>query len=175
MLSTILVIAAVGVVLLGLLLVHELGHYVAGALAGIPATDRRIVLLAVPPHVALSDGQDWVSPFQNDRFSTVYGRYDPERRYGRLFTASGLFAQTGVAILTAGILGVTGIAPDVSRLIVSVSFGFVVCYLGWDVLATGWRGRPFGDNTHLWRLSPPYAIGTLATVLASHALVLWWL
>ena len=175
MLSTTQAIVLSGVALATLLIVHEFGHYAVAALAGVPPSDRRIVWFAIPPHVALADGREWVSPFQNDRFSSAYGRYDPERRYGRLFTAGGLLSQTGWVVLAAGALGATGLAPAVARAVAATSLGFVGCYLAWDLLATARRGRPFGDNTHLWRLSPAYAVGTLSLVVGCHLVVLWWL
>jgi hypothetical protein len=48
-----------------LIAVHEAGHYLAGLMGGIPARDMRLVLFAFPQHVALRDGQEWVSPVRD--------------------------------------------------------------------------------------------------------------
>lgn len=148
------------------LAVHEVGHYLAGRVAGIPARCRRFVVLALPPHVALYDGETWVSPFQTDRFSTAYGLYDPSRRYSRLFTAGGFLAQVAVLVPAALVLG--SLTPELGITIASVSLWFVLGYLAMDVVATPLRGRAFGDSTHLWRLHPPTAVAVLGLVVFSH-------
>lgn len=152
------------------LLVHEAGHYYTGALAGIPASDRRLVLAALPPHVALADDDGWVSPFENDRFSTAYGRHDPTRSYGQLYTAAGFLAQVGVVVPLGAAMAVGG--QDIGVGLVGTSLGFVLVYLVIDLIATAYRGRAFGDTTQLWRLDPITTVGTLAFVIATHAGVL---
>lgn len=161
------------VLLVGVFVVHELGHYYVGAIAGIPADARRFVVLAMPPHVALADRDGWVSPFENERFSDAYGRFDPERRYARLFTAGGLLAQTFVAVSIG--LAVGGIAPWFAVAVVRASLGFLGGLLVLDVTATAWRGRPFSDVTHLWRLDRRAAVGVLVLVFGAHVAALRWL
>ena len=151
----------------GLFVVHEFGHYTAGAVAGIPADARRLVVLAVPPHVALADGDEWVSPFRNERFREAYGRFDPERRHAVLFTAGGLLAQTAVAVPVG--VAVAAVAPDLGQAVVRVSLWFVVGLAVVDVGLTASRGAPFSDVTHLWRLDPTTAVGVLALVVGAHA------
>lgn len=157
----------------GLFAVHELGHYLAGAVAGIPATDRRLVVLALPPHVALADDGEWVSPFETDRFAAAYGQYDPDGRYSVLFTAGGLVAQT----VTAATVGVTAhtLAPDLAADVVWTSLWFFGGLLLVDVVVTTRRQRPFSDVSHLWRLDPTVALATCVLVVGVHAATLLWL
>lgn len=157
----------------GLYLVHEVGHYVAGAVAGIPADARRFVVLAVPPHVALADGGRWVSPFENDRFSIAYGRYDPDRRYSVLFTAGGLLAQTVAAVAVGVAAG--PYLPVFARGVVVVSLWFLAGHIVVDLVRTAWRGRPTHDVTHLWRLDPLAAVAMLTAVVGAHVGALLWL
>lgn len=153
--------------------VHELGHYVAAGLAGVPAADRKLVWVAVPPHVALADGDEWVSPFENERFSDVYGRYDPENRHGEAFTAAGLLAQTVAAVAVAAAASV--LAPDLGAAAVRVSLWFVVGLFAVDLVASAIRGAPFSDVTHLWRLDPVVAVGVVVGTVGTHVAALRWL
>lgn len=160
--SALAIAALVGLVTV----VHELGHYVTARIAGIPASDRRIVFAAFPPHVALPDGGEWVSPFQHERFSAAYHRYDPHRRYRELFTAGGFLGQVALVPLAVGIEVGTGLS--VGTAIVTTSLLFVVGYLGYDLAVTVWQGAAHGDTTHLWRLSPAATVGTHAVFFAVH-------
>ena len=66
-----------------LIAVHEAGHYLAGWMGGIPARNMRVVLFAFPQHVALRDGEEWVSPIQDiQRYITITQRY-----FGSYWTA----------------------------------------------------------------------------------------
>lgn len=48
-----------------LIAVHEAGHFLAGLAGGIPVSQMRIRLLTFPQHVALRDGDEWVSPVRD--------------------------------------------------------------------------------------------------------------
>jgi hypothetical protein len=48
-------------IVFSLIAAHEKGHFLAGMVVGIPARDMRIVVLAYPQHVALRNGDRWVS------------------------------------------------------------------------------------------------------------------
>lgn len=164
------------VILVAVVLVaHELGHYLIAGIAGVPASDRRIVFAALPPHVALPAGDDWVSPFDRERFRAAYGRYDPERQYAPLFTAGGFLGQVAlvglvvVAALASG-HGVDGRAIGAD--IVSTSLGFTVVYLAIDLVMAARKRSAFGDTTHLWRLSPWCALATHLAFFGSHGLAL---
>lgn len=97
-----------------LIAVHEAGHYLAGLNAGIPARDMRIVLFAFPQHVALRDGDSWVSPTQNiNRYIEVSRRY--------LWSRSGAFGYVAGGVIVEGVF--------VTALSLSAA------YLGWQLLA----------------------------------------
>jgi len=51
-----MLIAAWSAAYFAIVTVHEVGHYLAGLLIGIPRRDLRIRLLCFPQHVALRDG-----------------------------------------------------------------------------------------------------------------------
>lgn len=161
-------------ILAGVFVVHELGHYVAGAIAGIPADARRFVVLAVPPHVAIADDEGWASPFENDRFGAAYRNYDPDSRHGALFTAGGVLAQTVLAIAVGVLAALVG-GSEVGTAIVRLSLGFLAGLVVVDVVATAGRGHPYSDASHLWRLDPRTAVAVFVVAAGIHVAVLWWL
>jgi hypothetical protein len=83
-----------------LIAVHELGHYLAGLTAGIPASAMRIRLLTFPQHVALRDGDRWVSPVRDiEHFVEVSRGYLSTRSAAFRWVAGGLVAETGFTTL----------------------------------------------------------------------------
>ena len=74
--------------------VHEVGHYLAGWAAGIPAAEMRIRLFTFPQHVALRDGERWVLPFDLESYFAVMRRHllTTPRLY--LYTAGGMLLET---------------------------------------------------------------------------------
>ncbi len=156
--------------LLFVVAIHEAGHYIAAGIAGVPARDRRIVLFGLPPHLLLRHDDGWATPFQNDRYRVAYGRHDPTRRHARLFTAAGLLAQT--LVVPVGILLVVA-GFTIGQGLIRLSLNFYIVYVIWDLVATAIRGRPFGDTTQLWRLSPVYTIIVVAFFTGVHVLGLW--
>ena len=78
-----------------LIAVHEVGHYLAGLTAGIPARDMRVVLLAFPQHVALRDGDSWVSPVKDiTRYIEVSRKYFATRWAAFRYVAGGIVVGT---------------------------------------------------------------------------------
>ena len=83
-----------------LIAVHEMGHYVAGLTAGIPAEAMRIRLLTFPQHVALRDGDRWVSPVREiEHFVAVSRRNLSTRAAAFRWVAGGLVMETGFTAL----------------------------------------------------------------------------
>ncbi len=52
-----------------LIAVHETGHFLAGITSGIPASHMRIRLLSFPQHVAIKDGDGWLSPTNQEEIT----------------------------------------------------------------------------------------------------------
>jgi hypothetical protein len=147
---------------------HEFGHYGAGRwIAGIPAPNIRVVLLAFPQHVALRDGEDWVRPWEQPRYGEIYTRYDVESartRYVDLYTAGGLIGQAVGVAAAVGLLFAVG-ERGWAELFVELSVVLTASYFLLDLgasLRSGRNGRYAGDFSALWTHSPP---GTVAVVL----------
>ena len=78
-----------------LIAVHEAGHYLAGMTAGIPVSDMRIRLFTFPQHVALRDGDSWVSPVTEiERYVSVSRRYLSTRSAAFRWVAGGMVIET---------------------------------------------------------------------------------
>jgi hypothetical protein len=74
--------------------IHEIGHFLAGLLIGIPLRDIRVRLLCFPQHVALRDGQDWVSPLESERFVKLAEAFMPTPARAMIFVASGFVLES---------------------------------------------------------------------------------
>jgi hypothetical protein len=58
-----------------LIAIHEAGHFLAGWVGGIPVSAMRFRLLTFPQHIALRDGDEWVAPFDLERYVAVMQRH----------------------------------------------------------------------------------------------------
>ena len=77
-----------------LIAVHESGHYLAGWMEGIPASDMKLVLLAFPQHVAVRDGDEWVSPVADiGRYIAVTERHLQSRGAAFRWVAGGMVLE----------------------------------------------------------------------------------
>lgn len=74
--------------------VHECGHYFAGLIIGVPPHEMKIRLLRFPQHVALKDGQEWVSPMEIERYIKLAETYMPTTGKALIFVAGGFVLET---------------------------------------------------------------------------------
>lgn len=146
---------------------HELGHYAATILAGVPAEKRRLALFTIPPHVAFRDEHGWATPFDHERYSRTYRQYDPDGEWDVLLTGGGFLAQLTL-IPVAFALAI--IDPLVGLRLVNASLGFAIGYLVVDVTIARRNGAPWGDATHLWALGPRWATLVVGLLLVTHLL-----
>jgi hypothetical protein len=142
------------VVIWGVILVHELGHYYAGRrIVGIPGDEIKLVAPYFPRYVALRDGEEWVSPSELDRYRSVYERHDPDREHEQRFAAGGELVQAAV-VAPVGVAASLFVSPDIGVTILTASLLVFAVYAGIDTVATLYRGRPSGDYSLLWESMP---------------------
>lgn len=91
-------VAVWSLVFFAVVAVHEVGHYLAGLAIGVPSRSMKIRLLAFPQHVALRDGDEWVSPSQLDHYLKIAEPLMPTRGRALIFVAGGFVLET-VALL----------------------------------------------------------------------------
>src|SRR5688572_29224550 len=130
-----------------LIAVHELGHYLAGLLGGIPARDMRIRLLAFPQHVALRDGEQWVNTGTIGRYVELVWQYLRTTPRVCLYIAGGILVETAFTVAAGAALVLAGL-PKVATAFVSLSLLLTLPWLIIDTIAVA-RGRIVGDLSGL--------------------------
>ena len=158
-----------------LIAVHEAGHYLAGLTAGIPASVMKIRLFTFPQHVALRDGDSWISPVANiEQYITVSRRYLSTRAAAFRWVAGGLVAGELFSVLvcmTAFELGWSFLAFWTAAMSLAMYLIYVLLMdLPWALLL----GHPCGDTSGLWMIAKvPAALLTILILLVDIFLV-WW-
>lgn len=163
-------ILAFGMVL-GIIFIHELGHYLAGRwVVGIPQTDITIVLTDFPQHVALRADNEWVGPDEIEQYSALYEEYDPDHEHLERYIGAGELVQTlGVVTIAAIFVGIG--LHGVATLLVIISLLMTGLYLAWDVAGSVYTGQPIGDYSALWKASPLAAVVVFLGFLIPHILI----
>ena len=157
--------------------VHEAGHYLAGLTAGIPASVMRIRLFTFPQHVALQDGDSWISPVVNiEQYITVSRRYLATRAAAFQWVAGGMVLGTifyTLVYTTAFLLGWTFLAFWIAVLSLAM---YLINVLLMDVPWAMLRGQPCGDTSGMWMIAkfPTVLLAILMVVLDIFLIWLAW-
>ena len=162
-------------VILGLFIIHETGHYLAGRIIGIPGNHMNIQLLALPPHVALS-GKDggWISPADHEQFINRLSDFSSEAWRDYVFVAGGHATELLVVlgITAAALFTGSGILLQSAKLFVFFSLMLSAIYLLIDVFHTFKYRYPSGDFSGQWMISKGITLlfylsyfGVLAAIL----------
>jgi hypothetical protein len=158
-----------------LIAVHEMGHYVAGLTAGIPATAMRIRLLTFPQHVALRDGDLWVSPVKDiGHFVEVSRLYLSSRAAAFRWVAGGLVMETGfttIVCILAVQLGWRSVAFWTA--VISLAM-YLINVLLMDIPWALIRRHAFGDTSGLWEISRMPAVVVTLLMLAVRLILVWY-
>ncbi len=158
-----------------LIAVHEAGHYVAGLTAGIPAAAMRIRLLTFPQHVALRDGDRWVSPVKDiEHYVEVSRRYLPTRAAAFRWVAGGLVTETGFTIIVCILTVQLGWRSVAFWMAVTSLAMYLINVLLMDIPWAMIRRHAFGDTSGLWEISRLPALVVTALMLAIRLLLVWY-
>jgi hypothetical protein len=153
--------------------VHECGHFLAGAAAGIPGNAMKIRLFTFPQHVALQSDGRWLHPVRDyDRYVTASLSLLKSPARAALYVSGGLLLQT---LAFAGlVLGLSGSGvPHVWLIAVTGALISVPCfYLCSDLLFSGLAKKPCGDFSFLWKISPATSVALTIFVLGVHGWLL---
>lgn len=154
MLSAVTAFVATLLLTLVLLAVHETGHYVTAAAAGVPREKMQIHLLSVPARVEFDTGDGFAAVSQ---LLPETRRRLPDRYSMFGIAAGGHLAELVVAVILTVVslgIGVTWVAIRFTLLSTFMALTYVaVSYISVVVLA-----NPFGDPVELWRHS---VVGTV--------------
>lgn len=168
MLELVLSILASLAVVIGILYIHELGHYIAGRfIVEIPQSEITIVMRSIPQHVALRGPDGWVSPAAWEDYTTLYERYDPTLAHVEAYIGAGEVVQTIGVVGIAGFLALTGFESIASSIIL-ISILMTGIYLVYDAVVTQLGGHPAGDYSALWMISPRTAVAVLLLFTIPH-------
>ena len=163
MLDTTLTLGVNFLVIVGLLAVHETGHYLAGQYAGIPADRLSIELFAIPPHVALIDDDGTaISPMEYDQFAVIEERYVDTGCERYLFLAGGHGIEFGAVFAVVAIAIGSGFDPLLTLATTAVWFSLllsVIYVVVFDAVPSLVSGIPHGDFSAQWVLAPLVTIG----------------
>ena len=158
-----------------LIAVHEVGHYLAGLTAGIPARSMRVVLLAFPQHVVLRDGDAWVSPVKDiARYIAVARSYIATRAGAFRYVAGGIVVETifaagvSLAALHAGWSVVAFWTAAMSLALYAINV--LLMDLPWALL----HRHSVGDTSGLWEIARlPAVVFTVAVIAVKVLLVVY--
>jgi len=150
------------------LVVHELGHVLAGLALGLPRSAMAVRPGFPVSRVVLRNDLGPVGPWDRTR----YRRLLPTARVEFFFTSGGMIVQTLAALVVSVVLALFGNLDRFVGRLVLVSVPLLMGYVVLDALLTRRSGRPQGDASLLWRLSPAATIVTPAAIAAVHVGVL---
>ncbi len=137
-----------------LISVHEVGHFLAGMLAGIPASEMRVRLFTFPQHVAVRDGEHWCSPVANmPRYVELTCRFLTTRIAAFCYVSGGvvveglfaLLATTLFVALDQDLLAFWTPVLSLAVLLINV----VLMDVPWAII----RKHPMGDFSGLWMIA----------------------
>jgi hypothetical protein len=156
----------------GLIAVHESGHFLAGLLAGIPARDMRLVLFTFPQHVAIRDGDRWLSPVREiEQYIAVTRRHLRSRTAAFCWVAGGMAVELAfTSLLWAGAMAAG--YRDLAFWAGAISLGMYAINVGLMDLPWAVRyGTAAGDTSGLWQIAPMPAVAFSIAMVAARLLL----
>lgn len=151
-----------------LVVVHEIGHYLAGLAIGIPPSSMAIELGFPVSRVTLRERGGRQDPGDHAAFR----RLTRTKRRAFAFVAGGIALQTAAGTGAAAVVAAFASTHRLAERIVWASLLLLLGYLMLDILLTRRIGRPQGDASVLWGVSRGGTLACLAAVGAAHAAVL---
>lgn len=145
-----------------LIVVHEYSHYVGGRMLGVPADSMRVVVANNPPHVALREGEAWLTPL-DESYADVFQRHRSGVAPAWWYIAAGSVGESVVALVVIAGLMWAGADEVAGPLAWATALVFTV-YLVGDAAMSLTRKVVSGD----W--SAMYVVQSVATVALALAL-----
>ena len=169
MIAGFLIFLACTAAILGIIVGHEFGHFLAGAAVGVPLSEMKIRLLTFPPHVALRSEGRWLHPVHDfERYVSASTLLLNGRIRNGFFAAGGLLLQTFVFAAVVFASASAGVPRFWSVPIICALLALPCFYLVSDLSFTRRAKRPSGDFSALWQLCPLASFTLTTFVLAVH-------
>ncbi len=160
-----------------LIAVHETGHFLAGITSGIPASHMRIRLFTFPQHVAIKDGDGWLSPTNQEeitRYIELTRGYFTSKAAAFRWVAGGVLLEcvfTVAVCLIAHGIGWTNLAFWTAAM--SLGMYFINVFL-MDVPWALFHKHAVGDTSGLWTIARIPAVVLTVVMLLIRAGILWY-
>lgn len=145
--------------------IHEHSHYVCGRAVGVPREKITVRMKPRPPHVALHNDHQWLSP-GHPEYNPTFWRYQPATGAAWFYIAAGTIGETLITTMLSFGLALGGL-HIMALILIATSTAFEVAYLCFDVALSSKHQRPYGDFSALWRIN---RAGTVVAILASFIL-----
>jgi len=153
--------------------VHECGHFLAGMAGGIPRSAMKIRLIAFPQHVALKGEGRWLHPQRDyDSYVAASMAFLKDRVRASLYVSGGLLTQTIAFVCLVFGLAAAGLTRDWIVPVVCALVSVPCIYLFLDLMFTRFAGKPCGDFSFLWEISPIASVAVTSFVIAVHVGIL---
>ena len=159
-----------------LITVHEMGHFLAGITSGIPASHMRIRLFTFPQHVAIKDGDEWLSPNREEivRYIELTREYFTSKAAAFRWVAGGVLLEcvfTVAVCLIAHRVGWTNLAfwtatMPLGRYLINV----FMMDVPWALIYK----HAFGDTSGLWTIARIPAVVLTVVMLMIRGGILWY-
>lgn len=148
-----------------IVVVHETGHYLAGLWIGVPRREMKIVLSKFPQHVALRDGEQWVSPAETDRYVQLAERFMPSTSKALIFVSGGFILET--LFLLAWVM----LRLPFYHVVISLALMMTLIYLITDVVMFRKTRQAGMDFSALYSISPLGGSVLVALIVGSQLLI----
>lgn len=149
-----------------IIIVHEVGHYLAGLLIGIPRREMKIELRKFPQHVALRDGEKWISPMETGRYTELAERFMPTVPKALIFVAGGFVVETLSLLFWVALR-----LPHYHTVII-LALTMTLLYLIADVILFLRTRQASMDFSALYSISPLWGGILVALIVGSQLLIL---
>jgi hypothetical protein len=157
-----------------LISVHEVGHFLAGWVGGIPWRAMRIRLFRFPQDVILRDGNEWIAPSNLDQYLPVIERHLGSGSRLYFYVAGGLLLETVFAVAAAVIAKAAG-WPNLALMVAGMSLlFFVLLVFVMDVPWALYHRRAFFDVSGLWHIAKVPTALLVVSLLGTRMLLVWY-
>ena len=156
------------------IVVHEIGHFLAGIIFGIPIKRLKICLWTFPQYVAIKDSNKWISPFERELYIEKSKEFIKSKVGAFFFVAGGFIMQT--IVFSAVIIGLLSLNYN-QTLTKSITLAIVLqlfLYLIYDFKKTGIAKKPYGDFTSLLTISRLATYIVMIPIILTHLIILYY-
>lgn len=149
---------------------HEWSHYLAGRAAGVPSRNIKVRMRPNPPHVALYNEDEWLTPDQ-PQYVQTFQAYQPRTVWAWFYIAAGTLGQLVAALAAVAVLRLFDLTI-MAIILLGTSVAFTLIYLIGDAVVSRKHRSPAGDFSSMWQITrSATAIMTVGVIILYGALI----